>query len=220
MVIFLVMHPVGSVSLRSFVLLGRLALLLASVLAVDCWLRDFLDRAIGVVDFLKHFLNFIDDTMIWSLNSKLDLNLSCAKDVLNLNSLVTWCINWRRLLALVIFQLGLLRWCLIIKRFAMALVCCNRQRARRSARSRWAALLSSFVGRQWVGLWTLWRFRLKGLSIDEMVGAWCFGCCRARRGLPFGLLLLRYSVLCTVEPLSFSFLYIDLYVLGNDAWIS
>ena len=26
-------------------------------------------------------------------NSKLDLNLSCAKDFLNLNSMVTWCIN-------------------------------------------------------------------------------------------------------------------------------
>ena len=27
----------------------------------------------------------------------------------------------------------------------------------------------------WVGLQTLWWFRLKDLSIDEMVGAWCFG---------------------------------------------
>ena len=26
-------------------------------------------------------------------NSKLDLNLSCARDFLNLNSMVTWCIN-------------------------------------------------------------------------------------------------------------------------------
>ena len=29
---------------------------------------------------------------------------------------------------------------------------------------------------RWVGLQTLWWFRLKDLSIDEMVGAWCFGC--------------------------------------------
>ena len=29
--------------------------------------------------------------------SKLDWNRSCAKDFLNLNSMVTWCINWRRL---------------------------------------------------------------------------------------------------------------------------
>ena len=38
----------------------------------------------------KHFQNFIDDTMIRYLNSKLDLNLSCAKDFRNLNSMVTW----------------------------------------------------------------------------------------------------------------------------------
>ena len=49
----------------------------------------------------KPFLNFIDDTMIWYLNS---INLSCAKDFGNLNSMVTWCINWGRLLALIIFQ--------------------------------------------------------------------------------------------------------------------
>ena len=35
MVVFLILHPVGSVSLCSFVLLGRLAVLLASALAVD-----------------------------------------------------------------------------------------------------------------------------------------------------------------------------------------
>ena len=37
-----------------------------------------------------------------------------------------------------------------------------------------------------------------------------------------GFLLLRYSILCTVEILSllFSFLYLDLYVFGDDALIS
>ena len=52
----------------------------------------------------KTFSKFIDDTKIWYLNSKLDLNLSCAMDFWNLNSMVTWCINWRRLLASIIFQ--------------------------------------------------------------------------------------------------------------------
>ena len=41
----------------------------------------------------KYFKNFIDDTMIRFLNSKLGLNLSCAKDFRNLISTVTWCIN-------------------------------------------------------------------------------------------------------------------------------
>ena len=66
--------------------------------------QKFLNRAIGIINFAKHFQNFIDDTLIWFLNSKLDLNLSCAKDFRNLISMVTWCISWRRLLALIIFQ--------------------------------------------------------------------------------------------------------------------
>ena len=44
-----------------------------------------------------------------------------------------------------------------------------------------ATLLSSLIARQWVRLQTLWRVRLKDLSIDEMVGAWCFGYCQAHR---------------------------------------
>ena len=54
-----------------------------------------LNKAIGIINFAKHFQNFIDETvtMILFLNSKLDLNLSCAKDFWNLISMVTWCIN-------------------------------------------------------------------------------------------------------------------------------
>ena len=40
------------------------------------------------------------------------------------------------------------------------------------------------------------------LSIDEMVGALCFGCCQAHQGLP----VLQYSVLFTVESLSLLYL--------------
>ena len=45
-----------------------------------------------------------------------------------------------------------------------------------STQSRLATLLSSLIARRWIGFQTLWWFRLKDLSIDEMVGAWCFGC--------------------------------------------
>ena len=72
-------------------------------------LRNFLNKAISIINFAKHFQNFIDDTMIWFLNSKLELNLSCAKDFQNLISMVTWCLNWRRLLTLIIFQLSSLK---------------------------------------------------------------------------------------------------------------
>ena len=55
-----------------------------------------------------------------------------------------------------------------------------------------------------------------------MVEAWCFCCCQAHWSLPVGFLVLEYSVLCTVESISLfiSFLYLDIYVLGDDAWIS
>ena len=47
---------------------------------------------------------------------------------------------------------------------------------------------------------------------------------RENTGLPVGFLLLRYSVLFTVESLSYlcfiSLLYLDLYVLGDNALIS
>ena len=46
--------------------------------------------------------------------------------------------------------------------------------------------------------------------------------CRALRGLPVGFLLLRYSVLLLLSPYPcfISLLYLDLYVLGDDALIS
>ena len=64
MVMFLVLHPMESISLNSFVLLEHLAMLLTSTLAINCLLRNFLNRAIGIINFAKHFQNFIDDTMI------------------------------------------------------------------------------------------------------------------------------------------------------------
>ena len=67
-------------------------------------------------------------------------------------------------------------------------------------------------------LQTLWRFLLKDLSIDEMVGAWCFGCCQAHRGLPIGFLLLRYSVLFTVKSLSLLYLLFISWFICSRKW--
>ena len=105
-----------------------------------------------------------------------------------------------------IFQRSSLKSLSIIKRLAITLMYCNRLHAWWSTQSRLATLLSSLIARQWVGLQTLWRFRLKDLSFGEMVGAWCFGCCQTHRGLHVGFLLFRYSVLFTVEPLSLLYL--------------
>ena len=87
-----------------------------------------------------------------------------------------------------------------------------------STQSRLATLLSSLIARQWVGLQSLWRFRPKDLSIDEMVGAWCFGCCQANGGLPVGSLLLRYSVLFTVESLYLLYLLIISWFICSRRW--
>ena len=64
----------------------------------------------------------------------------------------------------------------IIKRLAITSMYCNRLHAWWSTQSLLATLLFSLIAHRWVGLQTLWRFRLKDLSIDEMVGAWYFGC--------------------------------------------
>ena len=64
MVMFLVLHPMESISLNSFVMLEHLAMLLTSTLVINCQLRNFLNKAIGIINFAKLFQNFIDDTMI------------------------------------------------------------------------------------------------------------------------------------------------------------
>ena len=88
MEMFLALHPIESISLNSFVFLEHLALLLTSTLAINCKLRNFLNKVIGIINFAKPFLNFINNTMICYLKSKLDFNFSCAKGFQNLDSMV------------------------------------------------------------------------------------------------------------------------------------
>ena len=85
----------------------------------------------------------------------------------------------------------------------------------RPTQSRLATLLSSLIACLWIGLQTLWWFRLKDLSIDEMIGAWCFGCCGAHKGLhaPVGFLLLWYSIYLLLSSyLCLSSFYILIYM--------
>ena len=58
------LHPMESISLNSFVLLEYLAMLLTSPLTINCILINFLNKAIGIINIAKPFLNFIDDTLI------------------------------------------------------------------------------------------------------------------------------------------------------------
>ena len=57
MVMVLTLHPMESISLNTFVLLEHVAVMLTSTLAINC----FLNKAIGIINFAKPFLNFIDD---------------------------------------------------------------------------------------------------------------------------------------------------------------
>ena len=106
------------------------------------------------------------------------------------------------------------------KKIGYNIIYCSRLHAWWSTQSRLATLLSSLIARRWVGLQTLWRFRLKDVSIDEMVGALCFCCCQPHRGWPVGFLLLRYSVLFTVESLSLLYLlFISWFICSRRWWI-
>ena len=60
------------------------------------------------------------------------------------------------------------------------------------------------------------------LNKSTMSWIWCFGCLSGPLGFTCWILLLRYSVLSTVESLSLLYLLLnlDLYVLGDDALIS
>ena len=61
------------------------------------------------------------------------------------------------------------------KKLAIAIMYCNRLHAMWLTQSRLATVLSSLIACWGVGFQTMWRFRLKVLSIDEIVGAECFG---------------------------------------------
>ena len=58
MAMFLPLHPTESISLSSFLLLEHLAMLLTSTLVINCYLRNFLNKGIGIINFAKHFLKF------------------------------------------------------------------------------------------------------------------------------------------------------------------
>ena len=60
------------------------------------------------------------------------------------------------------------------------------------------------------------------VSVDKRVVALCCVFGKAHWGLIVGFILILYSVVCTVEALSllYRFLYLDLYLLGDDALTS
>ena len=65
-----------------------------------------------------------------------------------------------------------------------------------------------------VGLQTLWWFRLKDLSFDEMVGAWCFGCLSGPPGFTcwISFALVFSFICCWVLIFALSPCYILIYM--------
>ena len=158
--------------------------------------------------------------MIWYLNSKLDLNLSCVMDFGNLNSKVTWCMyKLKKIVGSNNFSAQFIKKLPIIKRLALILMYCNRLHTWWSTQSRLATLLSSLIARRWVGLQTLWPFQLKDLSIDEMVGAWGFGCLLGPPGFTCWISFAPvFSVLFTVESLSLLYLLFISWFICSRRW--
>ena len=138
--------------------------------------------------------------MILYLHSKLDLNRSCAKDFQN--HLVY---KLQKIVGSNHFSAQFIK---IISHYKKIGYINVLQQTATWWSTQWqlATLLASLIACRWVGLQTLWWFRLKYLSIDEMVGVWCFGCCQATRvylldffcqGIQFYLLLSPY--LCFIS---------------------
>ena len=76
-----------------------------------------------------------------------------------------------------------------------------------------SANLSSLIARQLVGLQSLWWFWLQYLFFDEMVGAWCFGCCQAHRVLLVWCFCCCVQLYVLLSPnLCFSPFYILIYL--------
>ena len=81
-------------------------------------------------------------------------------------------------------------------------------------------MLSSLIARRLVGLQTLCRFGLKDLSIDKMVGPDALAVVGPTSNylLDFFCSCIQFYVLLSPFVCFISCLYLDLYVLGDDAW--
>ena len=152
----------------------------------------------------------------------MDLNLSCAKDFRHLNYMLTWSINWRRLVALINFQRHSLKW-FPINILSITLMYCNRLHAWWSTHSLLATLLSSLIARWWEGLQTLWRSDLKTYLLMAWWGPDALAVVRST-----GVYLLDYFapvfslIYCWVFIFASSpcFFFLICMFMGDDALVS
>ena len=106
----------------------------------------------------------------------------------------------------------------IIKRLLITSMYFNRLHACWSTQSGLATLLSPLIASRWVGLQPLWRFRLKDLSIDEMVGAWCFDCLSGPPGFTCLISFAPVFSFITVESLSLLYVLVISWFICPRRW--
>ena len=185
--------------------------------------RGLLERGYGFSRLARPFLGFVDDDVVWCLNSGLGLGLSCAGDFRSPGSVVAWCVSWGRLLALVFFGAvhwdGFPLWGDWLWRWCVAAGCVLGGQHGRGYRLCFPLWLHAcgpgfgLCGGSGLGAYLLvgWFWGPGALAAVWpawvcLLGFFCFS-------VQFYLLLSPY--LCFI-----SFLYLDLYVLGDDALIS
>ena len=151
----------------------------------------FLNKAIGIINFAKHFQNFY--RRYYDLISKFQVGLKSLlrQGLLEPDFYGDLVYKLKKIVGSNNFPVQFIK---IISHYKKIAYNINilQQTACLVVNPRLATLLSSLIARRWVGLQTLWWFRLKDLSIDEMVGPDALAVCRAHQSLPVGFLLLQY----------------------------
>ena len=145
---FLVLHPMESISLNSFVLLEHLAMLLTSTLTINCYLRNFSNKAMGIINFAKTFSKFY--RRYYDLISKFQVALKALlhQGFSEPDFYGDLVYKLKKIVGSNNFSAQFIRIIPIIKRLAITLMYCNRLHAWWSTQSQLATLLSSLIARQ------------------------------------------------------------------------
>ena len=139
----------------------------------------------------------------------------------NLNSKVTLCINWRKLLALIFFSAQFIKIISHYKKIGYTINVLQQTECLADnpiTAGNFVFLFNCTPMCLTSDSLTVPTRRLKKFSIDEIVQAWCFGCCLVHRGLPVGFLLPWYSVLFTVESLLLLYLLFISWFICFRRW--
>ena len=145
---FLALHPMESISLNVFVLLEHLAMLLTSTLALNCKPRNFLNKAICIINFAKPFSKFY--RRYYDLISKFQILLkSLLRQGLSESEFYgDFVYKLKKIVDSNKFSAQLVKIISHYKRLAITLMYCSRLHAWWSTQSWLTTLLSSLIARR------------------------------------------------------------------------